>query len=171
MGNKCSLCVLKWGRHVNVGSVILDRNRSLTRWLPMSACGPPNAHSDDGMTGSQHTHVLRRDSSRKWQENATIFHLCRKTGIVVVICPARFALASIAYNFYLEWPRNYRVRLLQRACRVVRLVCRATASAEAAALLCYLEQMWMTVAEVAEIVEKNKSHQPLGDGRVHLSSE
>ena len=46
-----------------------------------------------------------------------------------------------------------------------------TASAEAAALLRYLEQMWITVAEVAEIVEKNKSHQPLGDDPLHLSPE
>jgi hypothetical protein len=38
-----------------------------------------------------------------------------------------------------------------------------TASAEAAALLRYLEQMWIAVAEVAEIVEQNKSHHPLGD--------
>jgi hypothetical protein len=46
-----------------------------------------------------------------------------------------------------------------------------TASADAAALLRYLEQMWITVAEVAEIVEKNKSHQPLGDNPLHLSPE
>ena len=46
-----------------------------------------------------------------------------------------------------------------------------TVSAEAAALLRYLEQMWITVAEVAEIVEKNKSHQPLGDNPLHLSPE
>jgi len=46
-----------------------------------------------------------------------------------------------------------------------------SASAEVAALLCYLEQMWMTVAEVAEIIEKNKSHQPLGDDPLHLSPD
>ena len=42
-----------------------------------------------------------------------------------------------------------------------------TASAEAAALLRYLEQMWIIVAEVAEVVEKNKSHHDPH----HLSSE
>ena len=46
-----------------------------------------------------------------------------------------------------------------------------TASAEAADLLRYLEQMWLTVAEVAEIVEKSKSHHPLGDDPLHLSPE
>jgi hypothetical protein len=29
----------------------------------------------------------------------------------------------------------------------------------------------MTVAEVAEIIEKNKSHQPLGDDPLHLSPD
>jgi hypothetical protein len=45
------------------------------------------------------------------------------------------------------------------------------ASAEAAALLRYLVQVWVTGAEVAEIVENNKSHQTLGDGPLHLSPE
>ena len=45
-----------------------------------------------------------------------------------------------------------------------------TASAEVAALLRYLEQMWITVAKVAEIVEKNKSHQ-LGDDPHHSLRE
>jgi len=45
-----------------------------------------------------------------------------------------------------------------------------TASAEVAALLRYLEQMWITVAKVAEIVE-TKSHHPVGDDRHHPSPE
>jgi hypothetical protein len=40
---------------------------------------------------------------------------------------------------------------------------------QAAALLPYLEQMWTVAAEVTEIVEKKKSHQPLGDDPHHLS--
>jgi hypothetical protein len=44
-----------------------------------------------------------------------------------------------------------------------------TASAEAAALFRYLEQMWITVAEVAAAVENSKSHRPLSDDPLHLS--
>jgi hypothetical protein len=48
---------------------------------------------------------------------------------------------------------------------------RQTASVQAGALLRYLEQMWITVGEVAGIVEKNKSHETLGDDPLHLSPE
>jgi len=72
----------------------------------------------------------------------------------------------------LEWPRNYRIQLFTEiAPRCALGVPGKTLSAEAAALLRYLEQMWTTVAEVEEIVEKNKSHHPLGDDPLHLSPE
>jgi hypothetical protein len=54
---------------------------------------------------------------------------------------------------------------------VVRLVCRANGFSGSAALLRYLERIWITVAEVADIVEKNKSHEPLGGDPLHLSPE
>jgi hypothetical protein len=71
--------------------------------------------------------------------------------------------ASIAYNFIWNGLETIEFNFLRRARRIVHLCAGQTVSAEAAALLRYLEQMWITVAEVAEIVEKNKSHQPLGD--------
>jgi len=46
-----------------------------------------------------------------------------------------------------------------------------TASAEAAAALLYLEQLWLLVADVAEIVEGNRSRAALGSDLHHLSRE
>ena len=46
-----------------------------------------------------------------------------------------------------------------------------TASAETAAALLYLEQMWIFVADVAEIIEGNRSHAALGSDPHHLSRE
>jgi hypothetical protein len=46
-----------------------------------------------------------------------------------------------------------------------------TASAEAAAALLYLEQMWLLVADVAEIIECNRSRAALGGDLHHLSRE
>jgi hypothetical protein len=46
-----------------------------------------------------------------------------------------------------------------------------TASAEAAAALLYLEQMYILVAEVAEVIEGNRSRFPLGRDPHHLSPE
>jgi hypothetical protein len=43
-----------------------------------------------------------------------------------------------------------------------------TASAEAAAAFLYLEQMWILVAELAEIVEEHRSWSPLGSDPHHL---
>ena len=46
-----------------------------------------------------------------------------------------------------------------------------TASAEAAAALLYLEQMWILVAEVAEVIEGNRSRAPLARELHRLSAE
>jgi hypothetical protein len=46
-----------------------------------------------------------------------------------------------------------------------------TASAEAAAALLYLEQMWILVADVAKIIEGNRSRAALGSDPHHLSRE
>ena len=46
-----------------------------------------------------------------------------------------------------------------------------TNSAEAAAVLLYLEQLWILVADVAEIIEGKGSNLPLGGGPRHLSWE
>jgi hypothetical protein len=46
-----------------------------------------------------------------------------------------------------------------------------TASAKAAAALRYLEQMWLLVADVAEIIERNRSRSVLGSDLPHLSPE
>jgi hypothetical protein len=46
-----------------------------------------------------------------------------------------------------------------------------TASAEAAAALLYLEQMWLLVADVAEIIEGNRSRAAPGSDLHHLSRE
>jgi len=46
-----------------------------------------------------------------------------------------------------------------------------TVSAEAAAALLYLERMWILAAEVAEIIEKNRSRASLGSDPHHLSAE
>jgi hypothetical protein len=46
-----------------------------------------------------------------------------------------------------------------------------TASAETAAALLYLEQMWILVAEVAEIIEGNSSHTALGSDSHFLSRQ
>ena len=44
-----------------------------------------------------------------------------------------------------------------------------TASSETAAALLYLEQMWILVADVVEIIEENRSHAALGSDPHHLS--
>jgi hypothetical protein len=46
-----------------------------------------------------------------------------------------------------------------------------TASAEAAAALLYLEQMWILAAEVTEIIERNRSRAALGGDPHHLPVE
>lgn len=46
-----------------------------------------------------------------------------------------------------------------------------TASAETAAALLYLEQMWILVADVAEIIEGTRSQAALGSDPDHLSRE
>ena len=46
-----------------------------------------------------------------------------------------------------------------------------TASAETAAALFYLEQMWFLVADVAEIIEGNRTHAPLGSDPHHMLRE
>jgi hypothetical protein len=46
-----------------------------------------------------------------------------------------------------------------------------TASAEAAAALLYLEQMWILVADVAEIIEENRSRAALGSDPHYLPRE
>ena len=46
-----------------------------------------------------------------------------------------------------------------------------TASAEATAALLYLEQMWILVADVAEIIEGNRSRAALGCDPHYLSRE
>ena len=46
-----------------------------------------------------------------------------------------------------------------------------TASAEAAASLLYLEQMWLLAADVAEIIEEDRSRAALGSDLHHLSRE
>jgi hypothetical protein len=44
-----------------------------------------------------------------------------------------------------------------------------TISAEAAAAMRYLEQMWLVIAAVAEVIERNGSRLPLGSDPDHLS--
>jgi hypothetical protein len=46
-----------------------------------------------------------------------------------------------------------------------------TNSAEAAAALLYLEQLWILVADVTEIIEGNRSRAALGGDPYHLSGE
>jgi hypothetical protein len=46
-----------------------------------------------------------------------------------------------------------------------------TASPEVAAALLYLEKMWLLVADVAEIIEKNRPPAALGSNPQHLSRE
>jgi hypothetical protein len=46
-----------------------------------------------------------------------------------------------------------------------------TASAEAAAALLYLEQMYILIAEVAEVIEGNRSHASLSNDPHHSSRE
>jgi DNA-directed RNA polymerase beta' subunit len=42
-------------------------------------------------------------------------------------------------------------------------------SEEAKATLAYLGEMWRVIVNVADVVEANQSHQPLGDDSLHLS--
>jgi hypothetical protein len=42
-------------------------------------------------------------------------------------------------------------------------------SAQAAAAMRYLEQMWLVIAAVAEVIERNGSRLPLGSDPDHLS--
>jgi hypothetical protein len=44
-------------------------------------------------------------------------------------------------------------------------------SAEAAAAMRYLEQMWLVIAEVTEVIEKNRSRLPLGSDPRRLSPQ
>jgi hypothetical protein len=44
-------------------------------------------------------------------------------------------------------------------------------SDEAKATLAYLGEMWRVIANVADVVEANQSHQPLGDDPPHSSPE
>jgi hypothetical protein len=46
-----------------------------------------------------------------------------------------------------------------------------TISAEAAAALLYLEQMYILIAEVAEVIEGNRSRASLGNDPHHLPRE
>ena len=88
----------------------------------------------------------------------------RKRGIVVVYLSFWVCfVAATAYNFIWNGLETIEVDFGERAA-LCAWCAGQTASAEAAVLLRYLEQRWITVSEVAEIVEKNKSHQPLGDG-------
>jgi hypothetical protein len=45
------------------------------------------------------------------------------------------------------------------------------ASPEAAAALLYLEQMWILAAEVAKVIERNRSRASLGSDPHHLPAE
>jgi hypothetical protein len=44
-------------------------------------------------------------------------------------------------------------------------------SDEAKATLAYLGEMWLVIANVADVVEANQSHQPLGDDHPNLLPE
>ena len=44
-------------------------------------------------------------------------------------------------------------------------------SAEAAAAMRYLERMWLVIAAVAEVTERNRSRLPLGSDSDRLSSQ
>ena len=57
---------------------------------------------------------------------------------------------------------------VQRTRHDLSLSCRQAVSDEAKATLAYLGEMWRVIANVAEIVEKNQSHQPLGDDPLHF---
>jgi hypothetical protein len=131
----------------------------------------PKADLPKQHTGSQRSHVPRRDFfSRKWGENATIFHLYRKRRIV--ICPVRFVLRRRLPTILFGMASKLSNSTFYGDRAPLCAWCAGqTASAEAAALLRYLERIWITVAEVADIVEKNKSHEPLGGDPLHLSPE
>jgi hypothetical protein len=62
--------------------------------------------------------------------------------------------------------RSYR----ERATIYTRLADLAV-SDEAKATLDYLGEMWLVIANVADVVEANQSHQPLGEDHLHLSPE
>jgi hypothetical protein len=58
----------------------------------------------------------------------------------------------------------------ERATICTRLADQAV-SDEAKATLVYLGEMWLVIANVAEVVEKSKSHHLFGDDLHHLSPE
>jgi len=62
--------------------------------------------------------------------------------------------------------RSYR----ERATICTRLADHAV-SDQAKATLVYLGEMWLVIANVAEVVEKSKSHHLFGDDLHHLSPE
>src|SRR6202044_3693552 len=108
----------------------------------------PKADLPKQHTGSQRSHVLRRDFfSRKWGKNATIFHLYRKRRIVVVICPARFVLRRRLPTILFGMASKLSNSTFYRERAALCAWCAGqTVSPDAAALLRYLEQMWITVA-------------------------
>ena len=146
---------------------------SILRWECDVSSWAHNAHSDDGMTPEpMFPHSPPRFFFAQMVRECNDISPMSQDGNCCCYLSSRFALwrRLPATLFGMASKLSSSTFYGERAA-LCAWCAGQTDSAEAAALLRYLEQMWITVAEVAEIVEKNKSHQPLGDDPLHLSPE
>jgi len=106
------------------------------------------------------------------RHNVEILHLISKNKIAnVSLSKLDFCWGTLLTRLFGMVPEQSNSASYRARAAICAWCAEETASAEAAAALLYLERMWILAAEVAEVIEENKSRAPLASEPHRLSAE